>query len=98
MLRKILASIRTYHFAELVGHIDDGTTGIAVPVFDGNGLTIAGLGVVVDSEHHVGGPAIMQALRTASAGITKDLEAAGKICGGLTVLPSGSPFIRLRCR
>ncbi|MCD1287387.1 MULTISPECIES: IclR family transcriptional regulator [unclassified Brevibacterium] len=77
-LRRMLATIRTYHFAELVGHIDDGTTGIAVPVFDGSGLTIAGLGVVVDSEHHVGVPAIMQALRTASAGITRDLEAQGR--------------------
>ncbi|AZT96258.1 IclR family transcriptional regulator [Brevibacterium aurantiacum] len=77
VLRTMLTTIRTYRFAELAGHIDDGTTGIAVPVFDGNGLTIASLGVVVDSEHHIGVPAIMQALRTASAGITKDLEARG---------------------
>ena len=77
ILRRMLQTIRTYHRAELVGPIDEGTTGIAVPVFDGSGLTIAGLGVVVDSERNVGMPAIMQALRTASAGITQDLIAQG---------------------
>lgn len=77
VLRKMLSDIRTYHFAELIGHIDEGTAGIAVPVFGPGGTTIAGLGVVVDAEKNVGVPSIMQALRTASAGITKDLEAAG---------------------
>ena len=41
----------------------------------------AGLGVVVDSERNVGMPAIMQALRTASAGITQDLIAQGTRAG-----------------
>lgn len=78
VLRRMLQTIRTYHCAELVGHIDDGTTGVAVPVFDGSGLTIASLGVVVDSERNVGMPAIMQALRAASAGITQDLISQGR--------------------
>lgn len=78
-LRRMLGTIRTYHFAELIGHIDEGTAGIAVPIFGSHGMTIAGLGVVVDADDNVGVPAIMQALRTASARITRDLEAQGKV-------------------
>ncbi|HHX48235.1 MAG TPA: IclR family transcriptional regulator, partial [Brevibacterium sp.] len=59
----------------LSGHIDEGTTGITVPVFDAGGAAIAGLGVVIDSEHRKGVPAIMRVLRTASARITQDLAA-----------------------
>lgn len=77
-LRRMLSTIRTYHFAELVGHIDEGTTGIAVPVFGPDEMVIAALGVVVDAEDNIGVPTIMSALRTASARITKDLEAQGK--------------------
>ena len=72
-LRTMLTSIRSHHFAELSGHIDEGTTGITVPVFDAGGAAIAGLGVVIDSEHRKGVPAIMRVLRTASARITQDL-------------------------
>ncbi|RBP62770.1 IclR family transcriptional regulator [Brevibacterium sanguinis] len=78
-LRRMLATIRTHHFAETVGHIDEGTSGIAVPVFGSDGMAIAALGVVVDAEHNVGVPAIMSALRTASARITHDLAAQGKV-------------------
>ena len=51
------------------------------PPRDAGGAAIAGLGVVIDSEHRKGVPAIMRVLRTASARITQDLTADHRFAG-----------------
>ena len=68
--RRALAEIRRRGFASYDGVLDDGTTGISVPVVDRSGHAVAALGVVVPT----GVPqrqAIIAVLMAAARGIAR---------------------------
>ncbi|UYP18933.1 IclR family transcriptional regulator [Rhodococcus sp. Z13] len=70
--RRVLAEIRRRGFASFDGLLDDGTTGIAVPVLARSGHALAALGVVVPTGTHRK-QTIVGVLMTAARGIARSV-------------------------
>lgn len=73
-VRQMLKRVQATKYAQLDGWLDDGVTGLSVPVYDDRGEVAAALGAVVPTEGRVSSTAIIRALRKASAAITRGFD------------------------
>jgi DNA-binding IclR family transcriptional regulator len=73
-IRALLEETAGHGFAQLAGMVDPDTWGIAVPVRDARGRTVAALGVVVPLRD-MRLQALVPALQTAARGIGRQLRA-----------------------
>ncbi|MFD6057511.1 IclR family transcriptional regulator [Rhodococcus wratislaviensis] len=73
-LRGVLADVRRHGYILCAGHLYADTTGVAVPVRDGNGKVVAALSVIVPNDEKA--YAQIPALQAAAKGITRVMAAA----------------------
>ncbi|MFC9760275.1 IclR family transcriptional regulator [Rhodococcus jostii] len=73
-LRGVLADVRRHGYILCAGHLYPDTTGVAVPVRDGDGKVVAALSVIVPNDEKA--YAQIPALQAAAKGITRVMAAA----------------------